>query len=271
MKNQKIIEACRTLQKMSNDRFYCGLYSGEDILSLTSLTVNYTDFIMVENIDMIDISGFVVDITSEKGTASKSKEVVFSFGTGYVSELTGLDEWREWRDYQTVTDVNGDKVVVKQKDAIIYDYDNRHKQITYSAEKIEHGEKTGFWTEYKVPGTVDSIEDRLKTWNNPAKLAYAKAVGFNASANDPDRKLWRKVVDYVTENQTTFFDKYGDWKKVVGFNVDNGCIELRRRGGKRPGAGRKPSVEEKKELWSVRVTEAEKIELTRLLKNLRGN
>ena len=70
-----------------------------------------------------------------------------------------------------------------------------------------------FWTYYDEDGVVDNIELRLKTWNNKILLAYASAVRFNSSENDPDGKIWDKIVKKVEENPEKVFDEYGDFKE----------------------------------------------------------
>lgn len=44
-------------------------------------------------------------------------------------------------------------------------------------------------------------------------LLYAASVGLKASENDPDRKKYNKIVEYVKNNQEMFFTKTGDFRK----------------------------------------------------------
>lgn len=95
----------------------------------------------------------------------------------------------------------------------LYSYSNKNRVITYSAEIIENGKPTGFWTNYKVAGTVDSIDERLTVWNNKIMLLYASSVDFNASKNDAEKVKYNQIVNFVTENQEKFFTKKGDFRK----------------------------------------------------------
>lgn len=95
----------------------------------------------------------------------------------------------------------------------LYSYSNKSHTITYNAEIVENGKRTGFWTNYTENGTVDSIEERLKVWNNNILLLYAASVGFKASENDPNKEKYNKIVDFVKANPEKFFTKMGDFRK----------------------------------------------------------
>ena len=51
--------------------------------------------------------------------------------------------------------------------------------------------------------------------DNIVRNQYNKAVDYDADKNDPERTLWKKIVDYVKENESAFFTKKGDWKKKI--------------------------------------------------------
>ena len=112
-----------------------------------------------------------------------------------------------------VEDIYGRKVNVDKSTQKLYDFDNISKKITYSAEIIENEERTGFWTDYEIYGTIDDTEEKLKTWNNHLKHLYSKSVGYKASENDPDKKIWNRLVDFVKANEEKFFTKSGDFRK----------------------------------------------------------
>lgn len=95
----------------------------------------------------------------------------------------------------------------------LYSYSNKSHTITYGAQIVENGKYTGFWANYTENGTVDSIEERLRVWNNKILLLYAASVGFNASENDPDKEKYDKIVEYVKANPEKFFTKTGDFRK----------------------------------------------------------
>ena len=117
---------------------------------------------------------------------------------------------------KTFRKVNGDYGGLKVVDTTtrkIYTYCNRMKCVTYNAQEVVNGKPTNFFVNYTDRDTVDDISQRVMTWNNPVKTAYAHAVQYFASKNDPDSSLWNKIIDYVTNHPDQFFDEYGDWKK----------------------------------------------------------
>ena len=87
--------------------------------------------------------------------------------------------------------------IIPYGDEYDVDFDNFNKKITDSAEIIEDDKGTGFWTDYEIYGTIDDTEEKLKTWNNHLKHLYDKSVGYKASENDPDKKIWNSLVDFV--------------------------------------------------------------------------
>lgn len=102
----------------------------------------------------------------------------------------------------------------------IYSYNNKEALIEYNAEIVENGTGTGFWTNYIISGKVESIEDRINTWNGVVKSAYAATVNFNAKENDPDGKIKSGLINYIKNNETDFFDECGDWKENLIISED---------------------------------------------------
>ena len=94
----------------------------------------------------------------------------------------------------------------------LYSYDNDKQIVTYNAEIVEDGKRTGFWTEYSETGTVDDIETRLSVWNNKVSLIYSASVGFNAAEKDADKAKWKKLVQHVSEHPDTFFTASGNFR-----------------------------------------------------------
>ncbi|MBW3350713.1 hypothetical protein [Limosilactobacillus reuteri] len=111
------------------------------------------------------------------------------------------------------------EVIVDDSKKKMTDFSNKNGLIYYSAPEanteVEH------WVDYKVNGRVDDVEEKLSTYNNAVRLAYAKVVNFAANENDPDHEIWNGIVEYVKHNQEKFFDENGDWKDntTVGINV----------------------------------------------------
>lgn len=121
-----------------------------------------------------------------------------------------------------VRDEFGVLQVVDEEKRKIYDYCNCRKIITWSSPIISiSGEKDSHsWCLYQEKGTIEEIEMRMQTWRNGVKLAYAVAVGFNASKNDPEKIIWNRIVKYVSSHPTEFFDQWGDWKKEIIISDD---------------------------------------------------
>lgn len=105
------------------------------------------------------------------------------------------------------------EVEIDESTRKLYSFSNKDKKITYNAEIVENGKNTGFWTNYTESGTVDSLEEKLKMWNNGLLLTYSVIVGFKASENDPDREMYNAFVEIVRQNEDKFFTKKGDFRK----------------------------------------------------------
>lgn len=114
-----------------------------------------------------------------------------------------------------VTDTQGERLKVDVSTQKIYNYNNKEALIEFSAEIVENGIGTGFWTNYITSGKVENVEDRINVWNGVVKLAYAASVNFNASKNDPDGKIKARLIEYVRNHEEEFFDEYGDFKEEL--------------------------------------------------------
>ncbi len=112
---------------------------------------------------------------------------------------------------------SGKEVIVDTDKAAVYSYSNRQRRIVKSAEIYENGEPSGFYTTYIEEGTVDSVRDRLSTWDNALKLAYAHGEDFD-STNDPDGSKYDSFIRSIEENQDKYFDEYGDF--LPAYTVD---------------------------------------------------
>lgn len=111
-----------------------------------------------------------------------------------------------------VIDIHGKRVIIDQNNQKLYSYSNKEKWIEYNAQIFEHGQPTSFFTNYRTEGVVKSLSDRLNVWNNLVLGAYGSFVGFNASKNDPEQKLWEQIIAYVSSYPQLFYDENGDWK-----------------------------------------------------------
>ena len=110
--------------------------------------------------------------------------------------------------------------LVDEEKRKIYDYSNRKKIVTWNAPMVEDGQDSHFWCSYQERGMIAEIDTRMQTWRNGVKLAYAVAVKFNASENDPEKIIWNRIVKYVSSHPTEFFDQWGDWKKEIIISDD---------------------------------------------------
>lgn len=111
-----------------------------------------------------------------------------------------------------VIDEFGREVIIDQDSQKIYSYSNKKKIVTYSARIVENNVPTAFWVNYIVSGTVTDLEDKLRVWNNILLGGYSKAVDFDYRKNDPDKKIWKKFVEQIRNEEDKYFDKYGDFK-----------------------------------------------------------
>lgn len=111
------------------------------------------------------------------------------------------------------TDIYGKDVEVDMDSKTLMDYDNDKREIEYSVKIVENGKLTDFSTDIHVEGTIDDVEERIKTWNNVVRLEYAFLTKGNASKNDPDQTIRNKFIEYVKENPEKFFTKSGNWRK----------------------------------------------------------
>lgn len=110
-----------------------------------------------------------------------------------------------------VTNVYGEVITVDDTQCIT-GYNNKEKKIWCNAEIIKDGEHSGFYTDFIKEGVIDDFEQRIKA--SHLNSSYASMVGYYASKNDPDKKIWNKFVDFVKEHNDEIFDEYGDIKNV---------------------------------------------------------
>ena len=121
-----------------------------------------------------------------------------------------------------VVDIYGNEMLIDENHRKIHSFSNKNKLIVYNAASInlddtEESIYTNYliYADYKEQGVVEDVRKRMEQWNNPITLAYACVIDFNATKNDPDRKIWEKFVKYVEAHQDEFFTKAGDWKQRV--------------------------------------------------------
>ena len=153
---------------------------------------------------------------------AKTREEAIDYATdycvrnGYDYEILNIDE-RVLNFNKEVTSTCGVAKLIDDSMREIFDYNNSQRKITYNVitTPISDEPSLPFYCDYVEEGTVDDIEERMGTWNNPIKFLYASMVGFNASKNDPDNKIWDTFVEYVKNHESEFFTKKGDWKQRI--------------------------------------------------------
>ncbi len=112
-----------------------------------------------------------------------------------------------------VTNIYGEKKTIDTDGQKVHAYNNKECWIEYNAKEVDDSCEIQFYTDYREEGTVKDLETRIKVFGSRLMGAYARMVGYNSSDNDPDKKIWKKFVDYVKRNEEKFFDEYGDYKK----------------------------------------------------------
>ena len=113
-------------------------------------------------------------------------------------------------DSKTTSIVNkyGENVTVNwDGEARFMDYDNDLGFIEWN---VPCADDPRFHTDVLVAGKVDSISERLSTWNNMPKVVCAIACsGLDDKARE---SVEESVAEYVAANQELFFTKSGNWR-----------------------------------------------------------
>lgn len=106
-----------------------------------------------------------------------------------------------------------EKVLVNEAEAKLVRFSNKNKCASYNAPEAELVYGLKMYADYIVNDiTIDDIDTKLSSLTNPVRFYYAELVDYNATDNDPEQKLWNKLVDFVKVNEEEFFNKYGDFK-----------------------------------------------------------
>lgn len=104
-----------------------------------------------------------------------------------------------------IIDVFGLESIVDMDTAIIMSYDNSRKFVHYCAKEAG----SNFYRTFDIPGTVSDLETRARTCGY-LEAFYADLVCYNSSKNDPDGRIWSKIMDYVRSHESDFFVKNGN-------------------------------------------------------------
>lgn len=111
-------------------------------------------------------------------------------------------------------------VDLDQKD--FYMYCNKDRKIYWSAHVLNRDEDGIFneYITYAENGTVDDIEMRCIAFQNQLIAAYFHYFDYWPEIKDKDKIVWNKLIQYVTDHQEDFFDKYGDWLPDLQISED---------------------------------------------------
>lgn len=126
-----------------------------------------------------------------------------------------------------IIDDYGRNVTINENGQKLHNYNNQKRIARYDA-RIMHGNQvTQFVTTYtQCNAFISDIEERLETFANPVKAQYADIVYGCRSKYDKHRKIWKKIVNYVKNNESLFFDSYGDFLYNIPNLVKNIGIDV---------------------------------------------
>lgn len=112
-----------------------------------------------------------------------------------------------------VINIYGKKVKIETDGQKVYSYNNKKRRVQYNAKEVDDSISFESYTDYREEGTIEDLETRISVFGSRLEEIYARTVGYNATDNDPDKKIWNKFVDYVKRNESKFFDEFGDYRK----------------------------------------------------------
>lgn len=112
-----------------------------------------------------------------------------------------------------VINVYGEEKIIDTDGQKVCAYNNKEGWVEYNAKVVDDTTDIQFYTDYRDEGTLDNIELKIRVFGSRLMSMYARTVGYNATDNDPDKKIWNQFVDYVKRNENKFFDEYGDYRK----------------------------------------------------------
>lgn len=100
-------------------------------------------------------------------------------------------------------------VIVDMERSRLMSYDNNRKIMGYCGPIMSGLNPGRFWTIFYLPGTVSDLETRARTCGY-LNAFYADLVRYNSSKNDPDGRIWSRIMEYVTAHESDFFVKNGN-------------------------------------------------------------
>ena len=130
---------------------------------------------------------------------------------------------RHINDSKTTNIVNeyGENVTVNWNGEVtLMNYDNNLGFIEWN---VPYADNSHFHTDVLVAGKVESVKERLHTWNNVPKVVAAL---FCMNLDSEEREtIEESVAECVIDNQQFFFTKCGNWRKNNRRQQENAVFE----------------------------------------------
>lgn len=119
-----------------------------------------------------------------------------------------------------ITDIYGKEDVVDISQKKLYLYSNKNNRAEWQAPIVKDGiHVMNVWVNYIVPERIDDIERRCESSESVVQIGYHIELN-NRKDSDSDKRIWNKLIQYVTDHQEDFFDKYGDWLPDLQISED---------------------------------------------------
>ena len=121
-----------------------------------------------------------------------------------------------------ITDIYNKENIVDISQKRLYLYSNKNNRAEWQAPIVKDGiHVTNVWINYIVPERIDDIKRRCESSESIIQIGYNIELN-NRKDSDIDKRIWNKLIDYVTDHQDEFFDEYGDW--LPGLEITDDMI-----------------------------------------------
>lgn len=122
-----------------------------------------------------------------------------------------------------ITDIYGKENIVDISQKKLYLYSNKNNRAEWQAPIVKDGiHVTNVWVNYIVPERIDDIKRRCESSESVVQIGYHIELN-NRKDTDSDKKIWNRLIQYVTMHQDEFFDEYGDW--LPGLEITDDMID----------------------------------------------
>lgn len=121
-----------------------------------------------------------------------------------------------------ITDIYGKENIVDISQKKLYLYSNKNNRAEWQAPIVKDGiHVTNVWVNYIVPERIDDIKRRCESSESVVQIGYHIELN-NRKDSDSNKRIWNKLIQYVTMHQDEFFDEYGDW--LPGLEITDDMI-----------------------------------------------